>query len=334
MLQNRIYRGEIVHKGKSYRGEHQAIIDETLWKEVQDRLAANRFDRVTGVKAAQPSMLAGLIYDDAGERMTPTHANKKGTRYRYYVSRGLVQGDRRSAPAGRRVPAGDIEILVETRLRQFFETDAAVFAAVESPSRGPTESVDLVARAAELAHRWPELGPTDKRAILTAVVERIDLKPETIDIHILPSRLPSILIGKMDTRNCTQPEDGSKRTVTLTVHAQLKRAGKETRLLIDAADGGARRKLDRSLYRILAQAFQYNAMMMQNNGKTMAQLGAQVGVGGSYFSRILRLSFLAPEIVRAILRDRHPIELTAKRLAYRVHLPIQWDAQRLLLISN
>ena len=66
----------------------------------------------------------------------------------------------------------------------------------------------------------------------------------------------------------------------------------------------------------------------------MAQLGAQVGVGGSYFSRLVRLSFLAPEIVKAILRNRHPIELTAKRLAYRIHLPIGWDAQRSMLTTG
>src|SRR5262249_27384502 len=60
MLQNRIYLGEIVHKDKSYPGEHEAIIDEALWKEVQRKLAENRFDRVTGAKAAQPSLLVGL----------------------------------------------------------------------------------------------------------------------------------------------------------------------------------------------------------------------------------------------------------------------------------
>ena len=334
MLQNRIYRGEIVHKVKSYPGEHQAIIEEALWDEVQRKLAANRFDRATGVNAAQPSLLAGLIYDDAGERMTPTHANKKGTRYRYYVSRGLVLGSRRHAPAGRRVPAGDIESLVEDRLRKFLQTEGAVFATVELSSREPNECLDLVASATDLAQRWPELEPTGKRAILTTFVERIDLKRETLDIRILPSRLPSILAGEIDTKDRKPSEEESKRVIALTVHAQLKRTGKETRLLIDGADGGARRKLDRSLYRILAQAYQYNAMMMRNDGKTIAQLAAQVGVGGSYFSRILRLSFLAPEIVKAILRDRHPIELTAKRLAYRLHLPIGWDAQLSLLMMS
>jgi site-specific DNA recombinase len=60
-------------------------------------------------------------------------------------------------------------------------------------------------------------------------------------------------------------------------------------------------------------------------------MSGKAGVGGSYFTRILRLSFLAPEVVKAVLCDRHPIELTAKRLANEVRLPISWDEQRALL---
>ncbi len=80
-----------------------------------------------------------------------------------------------------------------------------------------------------------------------------------------------------------------------------------------------------------AQAHQYHAMVMRNGGNTMAELAAEAGVGGSYFTRILRLSFLAPDIVKAILRDRHPIELTAKRLANEVRLPLAWQDQHALL---
>ena len=72
-------------------------------------------------------------------------------------------------------------------------------------------------------------------------------------------------------------------------------------------------------------------MVMRNRGKTMAKLAAKAGVGRSYFTRILRLSFLAPDVVKAILRDRHPIELTAKRLANEIRLPIAWEDQRALL---
>jgi hypothetical protein len=86
MLQNRIYRGEITHKGNSYPGEHPAIVDQPLWDEVQMALARNRVERATGLRAKHPSMLAGLVFDATGERLTPTYAVKKGTRYRYYIS--------------------------------------------------------------------------------------------------------------------------------------------------------------------------------------------------------------------------------------------------------
>ena len=82
MLHNRIYRGEIVHKDKCYPGEHAAIVDHGLWNTVQKMLASNRIERKSGGSAREPSLLAGLIFDDGGERMTPTDANKKGRRYR------------------------------------------------------------------------------------------------------------------------------------------------------------------------------------------------------------------------------------------------------------
>jgi lambda repressor-like predicted transcriptional regulator len=109
-------------------------------------------------------------------------------------------------------------------------------------------------------------------------------------------------------------------------------AGNEA--LIDGGGGNSRRNPDHSLHRLLARAYRYNDMAMRSDGKTMRQLAAEAGVVRSYFTRILRLSFLAPDIVKAILCDRHPIELTAKRLANELRLPIAWDEQRALLGFN
>ena len=75
-------------------------------------------------------------------------------------------------------------------------------------------------------------------------------------------------------------------------------------------------------------------MVMRNGGKTMTELAAEAGVGGSYFTRILRLSFLAPDVVTAILRDRHPIELNAKRLVNEIRIPITWEEQHAALGSG
>ena len=164
-----------------------------------------------------------------------------------------------------------------------------------------------------------------------ALVERIDLLRETLEIRILPGWLLSILLDENDRRDRVPPNEDNEPSIILSVPARLKRTGIETRFLIDGAGGGAFREPDHSLYRVLAQAHQYNAMVMLNHGKTMAALAAEVGVGGSYFTRVLRLGFLAPDVVKAILRDRHPIEPTAKRLTNEVRVPITWEDHYALL---
>ena len=94
LLQNRIYRGEAVHKGVAYPGEHKAIVDEELWRAVQDRLAANRTIRRKS-RIETGALLGGLIYDDRGNIMSPTYSIRRGYRYRYYISSALLH-DRRS----------------------------------------------------------------------------------------------------------------------------------------------------------------------------------------------------------------------------------------------
>ena len=82
---------------------------------MQDKLGANRQERSLAVGAEAPSLLAGLIVDADGNRMTPTHATKKAKRYRYYVSASLLAGDRPRTQKGMRVPAGDVEALVPAK---------------------------------------------------------------------------------------------------------------------------------------------------------------------------------------------------------------------------
>jgi site-specific DNA recombinase len=125
MLQNRIYRGEIVHKEQSHPGEHPPIIDQPLWDAVQAQLVGNAAQWNEGGKTRQPSLLAGMLFDGDGNRMTPSHAVKKGTRYRYYVSRSLITKDRTDDSAGLRIPAAEIEQLVSDRVHRGFSIPAA-----------------------------------------------------------------------------------------------------------------------------------------------------------------------------------------------------------------
>ena len=133
MLQNRLYRGEIVHKGQSHPGEHTPIIDQPLWNTVHEQLAANTAARNSGTRTHQPSLLAGMLFDDDGNRMTPSHAVKQGTRYRYYVSHRLItkdqnqQGRRVAHPSrGGRTAGDQPSAPMASRSRQHLPSDTAL----------------------------------------------------------------------------------------------------------------------------------------------------------------------------------------------------------------
>src|SRR4029077_8799755 len=128
MLRNRIYRGEIVHNKQSHLGEHEPIIDQPLWDAVQAQLASNSAQqRHDGGKNRPPSLLTGMLFDGDGNRMTPSHAVKKGTRYRYYVSRSLITKDRAEGSAGRRIPAAEIEQLVTSRVHRWLLDPGSIY---------------------------------------------------------------------------------------------------------------------------------------------------------------------------------------------------------------
>ncbi len=96
LLRNRLYIGEVVYRGAVHRGEHEPIVDRALFDAVQAKLAPARSARRLRLKAS-PAILTGRIFDDRGNRMTPTHTNKHGARYRYYVSHALMQKRREDA---------------------------------------------------------------------------------------------------------------------------------------------------------------------------------------------------------------------------------------------
>ena len=329
MLQNRIYRGEISHKDKAYPGLHEAIIDEALWQAVQAALVHNRVERVTRSSAAAPSLLAGLVYDDVGERMSPTHANKKGRRYRYYVSQSLIKRGRPKASATAcRVPAADLEAIVEGQVGALLRSEAAVF---DAAAAGPTSlqmRKSLIERAASLASKWPNLRPVQRRAILQVLVARIDLRRETIDITFRPTMLTDIVNSEPNCQRLAASVSSSAPTQLLSVPATVKRVGMEMKLLIQPEAGAARRQPDRSLMRLLGQARRFNDLVMSGKGATITELAATVGVSPSYFTRVFRLSFLAPEITRTILHGRQPLELTANTLIRGGKLPSAWSVQR------
>ncbi len=322
ILQNRLYCGEIAFKGKVYPGQHDAIIDADLWRIVQEKLAANRLARSLSVGAEAPSLLCGLIFDGDGNRMTPTHANKGGRRYRYYISAGLL--DRReSGPNAMRVPASDVEDVVRDRLRSFLSEPKAIADAL-LPLEPNAAALDrALRRAAGLAGRWPAIPPDEVRALVHEIVARVVLTPDRITVEIGTADLGDTFGINVTTADTPQ------QTIVLSVAAALRRSGKGKRLIIGEIN---RAEINPHLVWLLQEAFATKDLLLADTDESMNAITARLGKSKGHMTLLLRLSYLAPSIVDDIFAGRGPTDLGPHRLrSLSKDLPLDWAGQRRFL---
>src|ERR1700693_40217 len=326
MLQNRTYLGEIVHKGQFHPGEHTPIIDQPLWDAVQDQLAGNTARRQCGRRTRQSSLLAGMLFDGDGNRMTPSHAGKKSTHYRYYVSGSLITKDRTETSAGLRIPAVEIEQLVSGRVHRWLLDPGSIYNSPTGRLVDSSVQQRLLALAADIGKHWPELPVARKRAVLAALIERIEVRGDQIDIHLRPLRLGALL----DLPATPSQGVNDDEIELVSVPVRLRRSGREIRMVIYGTDSFAT-KPDARLIKLLLRARRFNAGLAQSEGVPFAALAEREGVIRSYFTRAVRLSYLAPDITEAILGGRQPPELTAEKLLEHSRLPLAWHDQRIVL---
>ena len=322
MLQNWLYRGKVAHKDKIYPGQHEAIIEPELWQAVQDRLAAGRRERSMAVGAEAPSLLSGLIFDIDGARLSPTHAVKKGKRYRYYVSTALITRSRSEHPKGRRIPAGDIEGLVLDRLRALFASGAEVSDAVAPLGLDAATQRAVLDRSAKLAERWTKLASLELRELVRSLVQQIQIGEAQILVWLNRTAIVSSVMPDAKPTDSVEP-------FVLSIIASLRRAGKGVRLVIG---NGAAKAIDDGLASLIARAITTRNMFLAGRDDSIDAMALRLGVRRDYLAVLVRLSYLSPEIVRAILVGQQPIELTPTRLvALSRNLPHDWQEQRRLL---
>jgi site-specific DNA recombinase len=195
LLRNRTYVGDAVHKGVAYPGEHDAIIERNLWDGVQAIIKESPRKRAASSRAQTPALLKGLIFDDAGVAMTPTHTRRKGRLYRYYISQRLIKAVEPAGTASMRVPAGEIEDIVITQLRRMVASPE-VIAATSKQLRGtPIQLSTNEVRKALVGFEeiWAELFPAEQQRITSLLVERVVVFPTRVDVHLLIAGFTSLV---------------------------------------------------------------------------------------------------------------------------------------------
>jgi site-specific DNA recombinase len=291
LLKNRFYVGEVVHRGEVHRSEHEPIIDSALFQAVQAKLAARAVARRCRLRGSA-ALLTGRVFDNAGNRMSPTHANKDGVRYRYYVSQAVLQG--RPQPSGvvSRVPAAEIEAFLIAALRNHLDSSGA-----------------------------GEQLPDNDRELLERYLERVTLTPNHLELRLRQTLKPA---PAHDHASANKFPITSDTTITVPWTSPVLTAAKGV-IHVPAHNTPITPSRRETLLMAIAKARNWADELAHGRVGDCAVLARREGKVERHIRLLLPLAFLSPRIVSGLLDGTAPAGLTVTALARA--LPWSWAEQ-------
>jgi hypothetical protein len=303
MLRNRLYLGEINHRDQSYPGEHQPIIDLALFNQVQARLDENLRGRRLKNERSH-ALLLGKLYDDRGNRMTPSYAIKKGVRYRYYVSCVLAQGRKDEAGAVSRVAASEIETIVMDALATLVPVSEE---SVQLDRSGPATSEEHPMPTMPIRIEGSPEQLSDK-ANIERCVDRIIVGARSIEIRLVEGAQAA----------------AQSSSITIPWRPAPFRRKRE---LVQPADGARpiRAEARGRLLAAIARGRSWLEEISSDPATRLELIAAREGLPERSARSILSLAFLAPDIVKAAVTGTLSRGFGLSRL---IDLPANWAEQR------
>ena len=325
-LQNPIYIGRIRHKKNTYPGLHSAIIDKATWDSVQRRIGENRVARRERAYAREPSPLAGLLFDDDETPFTPTHAVKKGKRYRYYVERGAIRNNG-SEPRRRyrRFAATEIESVVIGAITMLLRTPTKLLEAIGIPRLDASATKSAVAAASCRATELEGPEGLDRHLLMRKLLLRVTVGEEQVEIR-LPREALREAVG---IREATDEIDNEAFSITVPV--RLRPRGVELKFVILDPAFRQAPKMDPTLIRGIVRANAWFDGLITGKFKTLRDIANREKLPERYVRRILELAFLSPDITEAVLDGRQPEDMMLEELVAGCSLPLAWPDQGRLL---
>ncbi len=290
ILKSRIYLGEIGHKGKWFAAEHAPIIDRAIFDQVQALMKTNAVAR-KHKQSANGALLAGLVYDDRGNRMTPSYSTKNDVRYRFYVSSALLKGRKQEAGTLSRISGPDLE--------------AAVLTALEN------EKVLL-----------PVEEPTTDRENLASLVDRIVVGQNNIRLDLKASNES---VGPKPDTNGSEASELDRLCAARHIDIPWRQSPKGPLARVDESTTRGNEP-DPALIQAVARAHAWTTMLLEGVHTSIESLATSINMHPKVIRKSIRLAFLAPDITEAIILGEQTKSLTLTDLYETVSQ--SWREQR------
>jgi site-specific DNA recombinase len=294
-------------------------------------LAANNQGHRQPGRKVTPSVLAGLVFDAAGNRYTPTHAVKKGRRYRYYTSQAIIQ-KRRKASHLDRIPAKELEQVVCSRIQTLLGSPQEMAVAYTESALLNTNLGRLLEAAQAMAEKWSELTTQQSTKIIRGILHRVVLHSSELEIEVDLEAMAAWLLQQDsdDSGDEHSETKGGNHSIMLKCSFRLARRSGELRLVLPGspADTG---KPSSPLLRAMVTAHGWRERIIAGEIHSIEQLAAEAKLNPRYASRTLRLAALSPDLVDDVVLNRPAGDLSLRQFMQNV--PLNWSDQAALFLS-
>lgn len=256
--------------------------------------------------------------------MVAAHATKGSRRCRYYVSRSVHEGGSEHAGARTRVPAQALESLAVDRLLGVMRRDVELLRVISWPGASAEAQQLLLSSAKTLLERWDELAPAEQIEFVAATVLAIVVGEDCIVVRLRPSGLRQASLR--DEAVATDAKDDDDLH-TLRVDAKFERRGLETKLVVSGgAEPIGHARAANALRDALEKALRWNDDLRSGQVASMSAIATREGVTQRYVAHLIKLAFLSPDIMIAIIRGEVPADVSLDRS--KKGFPLDWAEQR------
>ena len=305
LLVNKVYIGKITHKDKVYEGEHDAIISEEIFEEVQKLLYENKVDKTCGTKCSSNSLLAGLIFDEKNNLMTPSHSNSHKRRYRYYVSTALKNYKSSNAGSVSKIPAGEVEKFVVETTKEFLQDKEQVQNII---------SEYKISKQNKLIYTAQNIKDYSEPKLIRAIIHKIIISKNSIEITINANSLINVLNALTSNQKIIVPDRNEKfNPITITKKIKISQPSRNDNILILNAKEYNTPEPNPYLVNAIVKSYYYHKQI--RNGKTIDDLQTEEGLKDSkYIRNILNLKYISPELTEQILTGTQSKDLSLNKL--------------------
>jgi site-specific DNA recombinase len=274
-------------------------------------------------RVTEQSLLTGLLFDREGNRFIPTHSNKAGKRYRYYVSEATSKGKPTAAPT--RIPAEEIEDLVLAQLKDLIHSPQRLLGILSDPSTNASFIRELM-RASET---FAKQSDGELRELVRTVTKTVVLDTDSIEMRLSRSAITQALLSD---RKGAEMFGSTDNVVKLEFSATIARCGGELRLLLPPGTAGGKHRPAPALARAVARAHHWLERILRGDALHQREIAREAGLNERYVSRIISLAFLAPDLTEAILNGTQAPHLSLE--SFPGDISMDWKEQRAILNSD